>query len=247
MFAIKGQEQVRRRLLEVAAADPAITGAAVVGSHAHGLDDGWSDVDLVLGVEGPLEGALDRWTSLIQREFSAVHHWDLPAGSAIYRVFLLPQGTGWLEVDIGFMPSADFGPRGPHWRTVFGRAADRPAHIAPAVDFLAGQAWHHAMHARICVERGRLWQAAHWIGALRDQTIALACLRLGHPTAYAKGAHLLPESVTATLEPTLVGSLDRAELLRALAAAVAALATELANTDQDLAARLSPMLISLAG
>ncbi|WP_406465840.1 hypothetical protein OH768_30610 [Streptomyces sp. NBC_01622] len=45
-------------------------------------------------------------------------------------------------------------------------------------------------------QRDRTWQAAHWINALRDQLIALACLRLDLPTAYSKGAHLLPDEVT---------------------------------------------------
>jgi hypothetical protein len=112
-------------------------------------------------------------------------------------------------------------------------------------DRLAGLAWHHALHARVSVERHRALQAEHWIGALRTQVIALACLRLGYPTGYAKGAHLLPAELTSPLEATLVRSLDATELRRALSAAVAALAAELGRTDPDLAARLVPMLSEL--
>ncbi|MFF0471122.1 hypothetical protein ACFYPX_27250 [Micromonospora zamorensis] len=50
------------------------------------------------------------------------------------------------------------------------------------------------------LERGRYWQAERWISAMRTQTIALACQRLGHPTSYAKGAHLLPADITGPLE-----------------------------------------------
>jgi hypothetical protein len=38
----------------------------------------------------------------------------------------------------------------------------------------------------------------------RAGLLALAALRLGHPTAYAKGAHLLPLAVTTPLTATLV-------------------------------------------
>ncbi|WP_225448257.1 hypothetical protein [Streptacidiphilus sp. P02-A3a] len=55
----------------------------------------------------------------------------------------------------------------------------------------------------MCVERQRWWQAEHWVSAVRDQVLALACLRLGHPTGYAKGAHLLPPELTAPLAARL--------------------------------------------
>ncbi len=35
-------------------------------------------------------------------------------------------------------------------------------------------AWHHALHARASIGRGRLWQAEYWIGAVRDLVLALA-------------------------------------------------------------------------
>jgi hypothetical protein len=96
-------------------------------------------------------------------------------------------------------------------------------------------AWHHALHARVSIERRRWWQAEYWISAVRDQTIALACLRLGYPVHYAKGAHLVPEELTAPLTATLVRSLDEVELRRALGVATTALAHELERTDRSLA------------
>jgi hypothetical protein len=250
VFTVEDRDRVRERLLSLAAADPAVGAAAVTGSYAAGASDRWSDIDLALSVDGPLDAALERWTALLYRDFAARHHWDLPAGGTVYRVFLLP---GWLEVDLAFAPTAEFGPRGPHWRVVYTRAEGRtpeptgdsgPTTVSER-DRLAGLAWHHALHARVSVERHRALQAEHWIGALRTQVIALACLRLGYPTGYAKGAHLLPAELTAPLEATLVRSLDATELRRALSAAVAALAAELGRTDPDLAARLVPMLSEL--
>jgi hypothetical protein len=53
---------------------------------------------------------------------------------------------------------------------------------AEADDAVVGAAFT-ALHARICIERGRWWQAEHWISAMRDHVITLACLRLGYPGA----------------------------------------------------------------
>jgi hypothetical protein len=109
----------------------------------------------------PGHAALDE---LLYQEFAAVHHWDLPSGSAVYRVFLLP---GCLEVDVAFTPAADFGPVGPNWRTVFGSSAP-PRPVPPQhPDHLAGLAWHHALHAWTSIQRHRWWQAEYWIGAHR--------------------------------------------------------------------------------
>jgi len=102
VFAVAERDRVRERLLEIAGGDAAVVDAAVTGSHASGGGDRWSDVDLAIAVRGEMGPALERWTGLLYREFAAVHHWDLPVGSTVYRVFLLP---GWLEVDIAFTPA----------------------------------------------------------------------------------------------------------------------------------------------
>jgi hypothetical protein len=243
MFSVRERDLVRQRLLRAAQDDPAVVGAAITGSLATGDGDRWSDIDLAVAVSDPIDAVMRRWTRRMYRDFGAVHHWDLPSGPVIYRVFLLPDC---LEVDIGFGPAAEFAPRGPSWRLVFGRPAPPQVAAPPGPDQLAGLAWHHALHARAGIERGRWWQAEHWIGALRTETLALACLRLGYPTGYAKGAHLLPAELTGPLEATLVRSLDEAELRRALRAATEALAAELARTDAALAGRLHPTLAELA-
>ena len=242
MFSVEERDRIRACLLAFAEADTAVVGAAFTGSHAVGDADRWSDIDLVLGVRHGLAPTLSRWTAYLYDEFGALHHWDLPADGRIVRVFLLPR---WLELDITFAEEAAFGARGPQWRTLFGRPRSLEPFGSPDVGTLIGLAWHHALHARVCIERGRGWQAAHWIGALRDHVISLACLRLGHPAHYAKGAHLLPGAVTAPLEATLVRTVTGPELRRALAAAVSALTDELGRSDPALAGRLQGMLTEL--
>jgi hypothetical protein len=236
------RDRVRTRLLELASADEGVTAAANTGSYVSGDGDKWSDIDLAFAIRGELSPALDRWTELLYQSFAAIHHWDLPFGSTIYRVFLLPSC---LEVDIAFTPEEEFGARGPNWRTVFGETVELAPGAPPARDDLVGLGWHHVLHARACIERGKPWQAEWLIGGIREHVLALACLRLGHTTRYAKGADLLPSELTAPLEVTLVRSLDEDELRRALAAAAVALASELERTDPALAARLQPTLEAL--
>lgn len=236
------RDRVRERLLELAAADDDVAGAANTGSYVSGSGDEWSDIDLAFAIRGELAPALERWTELLYESFAAIHHWDLPFGSTIYRVFLLPNC---LEVDIAFTPEAEFGPRGPNWRTVFGETVELAQGGPPASDDLVGLAWHHVLHARACIERGKPWQAEWLIGGVREHVLALACLRLGHTTRFAKGNDLLPSELTAPLEATLVRSLDNDELHRALAAAADALVAELERTDSALATRLRPTLEAL--
>ncbi|MFJ5220456.1 hypothetical protein ACIP98_37950 [Streptomyces sp. NPDC088354] len=243
MFEAEERERVRERLLALAVADPEVVGAAVTGSEALGAADRWSDLDLAFAVDGERGPVLERWTSTLYEDFSARHHWDLPSGSTLYRVFLLP---GWLEVDLAFTPADEFGPLGPAWRTVFGSTVPRPRGEPPGRSHLVGLAWHHALHARTSIERERYWQAEYWISAVRDQVIALACRRLGHPSGYAKAAHLLPGDVTAPLHDTLIRSLDDQELRRALDAVLTALAGELERADDAPAGWLLPMLAELA-
>jgi hypothetical protein len=231
MFEVDRRGRVRTQLLDRARDDERIVGAAITGSAASGREDRWSDVDLFLGVADgvEVEDVLDDWSSFVYRELGALHHFDLRPGSQIYRAFLL---DGPLEIDLGFTPSAEFRPVGDGgFQVVFGTPAERRS--LPSVDpgHLIGLTWHHVLHARISIERGAPWQAEHWISAVRDHTIALACHRLGLPTSYAKGADALPADVTDPIREAFVRSLDREELTRALRAATEAFLKEVHVAD----------------
>jgi hypothetical protein len=147
MFGVQQRDRVRARLLELAEADPAVVAVAITGSHATAEEDRWSDIDPAFAVDGEPAEVLGRWTELLGGEFGTLHHWDLPFGSAIYRVFLLPGG---LEVDLAFTPVAEFGPRGPAWRTVSGATVRPRPSAPPRRDDLVGLGWHHVLHAPTC-------------------------------------------------------------------------------------------------
>jgi hypothetical protein len=243
MFAVEERARVRERLVELARADPEVAGAAHVGSYAADGGDRWSDIDLHLGIEADdLAPAMERWTRWLYDDFGALHHWDLPSGAALYRVFLL---RGCLEVDLGFRPITDFGPRGPDWRTIFGEALAPREAPRPTFDHLVGLAWHHLLHAHVSIERGRWWQAVHWIGEARNQVFSLACRRLGLLTGFAKAVHLLPREVAAPLAATLPAELAAPELRRALRALIAEFRAEVLRAEPDLVERVRPLLSEL--
>ena len=245
MFTKADRNQIRARLLDRAHRDRRVTGVAVTGSASRGAEDRWSDIDLFFGVaaEIALEEVLGDWSEFMYQELGALHHFDLQSGFAIYRAFLLPEC---LEVDLAFTPAAEFGALGPHFRLVFGEAVERPAVAEPDRDHLIGLAWHHVLHARICIERNKLWQAEYWISGVRDHALALACLRFDQPARYAKGVDGLPSEVSAQFGDSLVRTLTPSELWRALGAAAAQLLRELREADADLARQLEGPILELA-
>ena len=218
MFTVEERERVRERLLEVARADDRIVAGAEIGALAQG-GDRWSDLDLTFGVAdwATVDAVLEGWTANVLSEFDAVHLFDLPFQTSIYRVFLLP---GNLQVDLSFTPERDFGALGPKFTLLFGDAVQRDPIPQPSAQHLFGYGVHHAVRARICIERGRPWQAEYWISGVRDQALMLASSRRGLDVAYGRGFDQLPAETLALASAALVGSPQHEELLRALCAAI---------------------------
>lgn len=243
MFTVEERERIRDQLVEMARADPRVESAAAVGGSAPGGGDRWSDLDLTFGLaEGAsMEAVLSDWTRSVEVEFDALTLFDLPFRSSIYRVFLFP---GALQVDLSFTPGAEFGAYGPGFALLFGTATQRDTVRPPSPRHLFGMGVHHAVRGRICIERGRAWQAEYWISAVRDHALALACLRHGLEHELGRGFDALPADIRARAARALVRSLERAELLRALHDAVDALVGEAEGTHEQ-AAELEAQLREL--
>jgi hypothetical protein len=243
MFTIRKRDRVREWTLRLAAGDERVVGGAVVGSLAAGDGDRWSDLDLTFGVADgySVVDVLDHWTERLANEFSAVPLFDLPSGASLYRVFLLP---GCLQFDLSFTPASAFGAIGPQFKLLFGEAVEKPHIPPPSAHELFGYAVHHAVRARVCIERVRYWQAEYWISGVRDYALSVACLRRQLPSRHAKGVDQLPDDVRSAFAASLVRSLERGELLRALALAVEGLLREAADVP-ELVLRLGPQLRSL--
>jgi hypothetical protein len=243
MFSVEERDRVRGRLLEMARDDPRVAAGAEAGSMALGQGDRWSDMDLTFGLADgeAVPDVLADWTAQLARELGAVDLFDLPLQTTVYRVFLLP---GCLQVDLSFTPGAQFGALGPKFRLLFGTAVERDHPPQAPAPYRFGLAAHHAVRARFCIERGRWWQAHHWISDLRDQALTLACLRRGLSTATGRGYDELPAEVLDRFAGTLVRSVERDELLRALHHAVEGLLSE-AGDAGELAAKVESQLRGL--
>jgi predicted nucleotidyltransferase len=245
VFTVEERDAVRGRILWLAREDARVVAAAEVGSLAIGEGDEWSDLDLTFGVaEGErIEDVLGDFTRLLVERLAAAQLFDLPVGETIYRVFLLRSS---LQVDLSFSPASSFGAHSPRFRLLFGEAVEKPHLAPPDARATFGWAAHDAVRARFCVERGLPLQAEFLIGDVRNKAMTLACLRRGLRASYGKGLDELPARVRRSFEATLVRSLEREELLRALGAAVELLLRE-AGDAAALAVQVEPQLREAAG
>jgi len=243
MFSIKDRDLVRDYVLQLAASDTRVVAGAAVGSLALGGGDRWSDLDLTFAVadKWPVLDVLEDWTHNLVGKFDAVHLFDLPSGASIYRVFLLP---GCLQFDLSFTPASQFGASGPKFKLIFGSSVEKPYAQPPSAHELFGYAVHHLLRARFCIERGRTWQAEYWISSARDCALNLACRRRGLPAQYGRGLDDLPSEAHDAFGATLVTSLERDELLRALSCVINGLLGE-ADEVKELAIKVEPQLREL--
>jgi hypothetical protein len=200
--------------------------------------DRFSDLDLTFGIADhvPVADVLNDWTRTLIDERDAVHLADLERGPTTYRVFLLPAA---LQFDLSMTPAAQFRPAGPRFRLVFGETAAGRAEAAGApvpgnlfistptvAHDLFGWGVVYALHARACIERGRVWQAEHYVGAVRDHALSLACLREGLAAVQARGYDDLSAETLARFDAAHVAAVEPDALRRALAASVLALMRE---------------------
>ena len=165
-------------------------------------------------------------------ELDAFALFDLERGPTTYRVLVLPDA---LQLDLSMTPASHFRPAGPRFRLAFGEtvAGESKAGVGglfittPAVaEDIFGWGVIYALHARACIERGRLWQAEHYVGAIRDHALSLACLREGVTAVQARGFDDLSVLTRARFDGTHVRALEPAALRTALASSATALIQE---------------------
>jgi hypothetical protein len=223
MFTVQQRDDLRERVLALAEEDSRVVAGAAVGSLAVGGGDRFSDLDLTFAVadDVPLAEILDDWTRRLSDDVAAVQLVDLGRGPTIYRVFLLPDA---LQFDLSVTPASRFAPAGPQFRLLFGETVgDGTTPKPPEAGDVFGWGVIYGLHARSCIERGRLWQAEHYICAVRDNALSLACLRHELPAVQARGYDDLPADVLADFDRTHTGSLEPERLRGALSAAMRAL------------------------
>ena len=255
MFTVEQRDALQSRVLRLAEEDDRVVAGAAVGSLAVDGGDRFSDLDLTFGIADhvPLTEVLNDWTTTLIDDLGAVQVADLERGSTIYRVFLLPDA---LQFDLSMTPAAQFRPAGPRFRLLFGETPPSDSEVPrPPADLfiptpsaagdLFGWGVIYALHARACIERRRVWQAEHYVGAVRDHALSLACLRQGLPALQARGYDDLPAQILARFGDTHVGALEPASLRAALAASVVALMREGAEADLLCAPVVAERLVEL--
>jgi hypothetical protein len=244
MFTTEERERLRSGLLERAAKDQRISGAAITGSAAASREDRWSDIDLAFGVRdaGELPNVLADWTAHMYDRHLALHHLDVESGAWIYRVFLL---SSTLQVDLAFVPAAEFRALAPTFRLMFGEANESQHMKSPLPGAIIGLGWLYALHARSCIARQKFWQAEYMISGIRDNVFALACMRHGLPSDHGRGMDLLPTETAAQFEGSLVRQLETAELSRCFRVVTHGLLSEIRCVDQELAGRMQEALTLL--
>ena len=243
-FTVEARDRLKAELLGLAGQDSRISATAITGSAAAGREDRWSDIDLAFGVadQALVADVVTDFSNFMDTQ-GALHHHDVRAGRWIYRVFFLPGG---LQVDLAFVEQSEFRPLGPAFKLVSGTAKSIQPFPGPSPRDIIGSAWLHALHARTCILRGKLWQAEYMVSAVRDYSLALACIRLGLPSAYGRGIDSLPESVTRPLLASLVESLDAEGLWCAFDVVLKSLASEIDDAEPQLGRRVSTELRGLS-
>jgi hypothetical protein len=246
MFTGQEREQLRAALVSAARQDPDIAGAAHLGSAAADSLDDWSDIDLALCIspESESEKVIAAWTNRVYRDHGAVAHCDVKRGDTLYRVFLLHNT---LQVDISFWPADQFGAIGPKFRLIFGAANEPQPSAAASADELIGLAWLYALHVRSSIARKRLLQAEYMLSGMRNQVLALACLRQSLSTREGRGFDDLHENERIGFADCYPSTIGAEELGRALQRTMAALLVEIRLRDSDLALRIQPTLNEIAG
>jgi hypothetical protein len=242
VFTVEQRNALHTRMLQLAEEDERVVAGAAVGSLAVETGDRFSDLDLTFGIADgvPVAQVLDDWTRTLTEELDAVQLADLEAGPTIYRVLLLPDA---LQFDLSMTPATEFRPAGPRFQLLFGETAAKepdvrtrpPGGLFIPTPSVAGDifGWGviYALHARACIERGRVWQAEHYVGAVRDHALSLACLQRELTAVQARGYDELPPETLAGFDGTHIGSVERDALRRALAASVLALLSQGAEAD----------------
>jgi hypothetical protein len=121
--------------------------------------------------------------------------------------------------------------RRPRFKLLFGEAGEGYEPAQPVAAELFGWGVIYTLHSRSCIERGRLWQAEHYVGAVRDHALGLACLREGIAARQARRYDDLSAQTHEYFAEAHVGAREPGALRTALAAASRELLREGADAD----------------
>ena len=188
------------------------------------------------------------WEQLVYREWPVAHHYATEFGSTLVRGFLLRDA---LLLDMAFTPIEEFAAWAPV-RVLFDRTGGprrpprvgRSGHLRPMRASKRGSP-DDVLHACVAANRDRRWQSLYYLQRVRNRTLALASERHGWDSDDFTRVDDLPTDEIGALEDSLVATLDRNALLRAVDVTTGAFLTELGRHDRALADRLAEPLLDL--
>lgn len=238
IFTEKDSNKMFERLIQMGLSDDRIIGGALVGSSANDTKDKWSDLDITFGLKKEIDPrfVLDEWISILNKEYTIVHYFDVHRSLGIYRVMLFPNG---LEVDLSMVPEEEYGPKSSDFKLIFGRIGENKNNLkSHSVEELFGWGWHHILHANSAIHRKKFGQAEFWINNLRNYVFELQCIRFGLPAVHGRGIHLLPKHFNKAMQYTLIKSLSSSELKRSLHLTTKIFLSEINYSNSELSEKL---------
>jgi predicted nucleotidyltransferase len=236
VFTPEERDATAAAVADALSGDSRVASVISFGSRETGEADKHSDVDLAALVHDELdpEPIAAEWVTRLEELLPVLHRFNEQVGPARLCGFLL---ENFLEVDVAFAHAAVFDE--PDEPLALG-----PSELAEIYRAKADFIWHDVLHTVAAIDRGRPLRALFYIERLRHGTIELASARLALDTRHHKQADELPEATRAALDPTLVRSFDRAELLRAARAATVAFFAEARELQPELADKLERPLLA---
>lgn len=228
MYTKAYRNKVQNLIISFAEADERITDCAIVGSESIGENDQWSDIDLTFGVDNEVEipNILSDWNRLMSKHFGANALFDLGYKESIYRVYLLPNV---LQVDLSFTPTKHFGALTKKFKLVFGKEKKRRFTALPQPKTIYGYAVLYALKTRCSLERGKPWQAHHYLEKFKDYILMLKCLSDNLIPFEGRGYDKLSNSFLKKIQSSLITSPSHQEIKKSLQILIAILISEFDN------------------
>ena len=250
MFTTADRDAVLGRAVQLLSEDDRVEAAVLTGSLGRGTADRWSDIDLDAVITAGTETATvaAAWEQLVYREWPVAHHYATEFGSTPSAAFssAMRCSSTWHS-----RPSRS-SPRGPRCASCSIERADHGDRLGwkewsptPDAGVEAGFAGHDVLHACVAANRDRRWQSLYYLQRVRNRTLALASERHGWDSDDFTRVDDLPTDEIGALEDSLVATLDRNALLRAVDVTTGAFLTELGRHDRALADRLAEPLLDL--
>lgn len=232
LFTPEERQQTLDQMLTALQTDDRIAGVLVVGTGAVGFADRYSDIDLAVVVHTAADAppVYDYWRAEFKTRLPVRHDFEAPRGPNIFLFGLLLDH--FLEIDASFQCLDNLVARRARWCIAFDRSnriaeimqtswdtREEPDRQEQYLRWLKS-IWYYITHVTIHAQRGHLWRAVLDLEDLRHRTVILAGLRHDLETRHYREAHRLPPDFLDALQGTLVTSLDEADIIRALRAAI---------------------------